>query len=61
MFELENKLWKKQDFCTCGADSYHYCKCAKEDILEFKRKLNRRTKDEFGDRVLNLMKESAKF
>lgn len=47
----EKELWDSNNFCECGADTWHQCSCDLEKRKRFMRRRKRKVRDKFGRRI----------
>lgn len=53
--KYERKLWEKNRFCQCGAESIDECACEPEKQRRFRKRRKRKVNEKFSDELKNLM------
>ena len=51
ILEFKNKLWRNNEFCSCGADSLKYCICDSVKKKRFLRRRKREVNERFSDEL----------
>ena len=52
---LEQKMWKNNRFCSCGANCLKDCSCSKEKRKRFVKRVKRKRNKELGNKGAKIL------